>query len=142
MDFSNVALLFVKFQSKTVIIQYLKDTSIKRSKQNKFKTPAWLIVEHFVPVYNRLQKRWHLAKKHDPSTMRLYGFIGNVRTAHFINALLFHFSWQSLFTTVHFLNFRKAWMASIIYHLQPIVAIMCTHKAVGSHRSLLTYFRL
>ena len=34
----------------------LKDTSIKRSKQNKFKTPAPLIVKHFVPVYNRLQK--------------------------------------------------------------------------------------
>ena len=113
-----------KILIKKVIIQYLKDTSIKRSKQNKFKTPARLIVEHFVPVYNRLQKRWHLAKKHDPSTMRLYGFMGNVRTAYIINALLFHYSWQSLFTIVHFFNFRKAWMASIIYHVQPIVAII------------------
>ena len=35
-------------------------------------------------------------------------------------------------------------MAYIIYHVQLIVAIMfmCTQKAVGSHRSLLTLFRV
>ena len=55
-------------------------------------------------VYTRLQKRWHPAEKYDSSTMRFNGFMGNVRKAQIINALLSHYSWKSLFTTIHFLQ--------------------------------------
>ena len=61
---------------------------------------------------------------------------------HIISASLSDFNRKNFVYDNSFLSGKRGCMAPIINHVQLIVVIMemCSHKAIGSHRSLLTLF--
>lgn len=77
-----------------------------------------------------------IPKKYDSWRMRPKGFMENVGIVLLSITVLIIYEnlcWRQFFSV------RKAWVASIIYYVQLIGVIMYmwTHKADGSHRSLL-----
>lgn len=82
-----------------------------------------------------------IPKKYDSWRMRPNGFMENVGIVLLSMLYCFNYLWKSLLNTFFF-SVRKAWVASIIYYVQLIGVIMYmwTHKADGSHRSLLTLY--
>lgn len=80
-----------------------------------------------------------IPKKYDSWRMRPNGFMENVGIVLLSITVLIIYEnlcWRQFFSV------RKAWVASIIYYVQLIgvITYMWTHKADGSHRSLLTLY--